>query len=127
MPVESSAEDVRTRESRADQKLSWDRFSDYLGHLWVLVLVGFAAIAVYPLIPVEAAQLALFWIICASLGLGVISQVAILIGEGIAWIASLRPDKKSAWSFANWTSPPYSAAVGNEATSTKPPTNATAN
>lgn len=126
MPVDSSAEDVRTCESREDPKLSWDRFSDFLSHLWVLVLVGFAAIAVYPLIPVEEAQQVLFWIICLSLGLGVISQVAILIGEGIAWIAFRETDANTAWSFGTWTSPPYSAVVANEATSTEPPTNATA-
>jgi hypothetical protein len=131
MPVDSSDEDVRTRESREDPKLSWDRFSDFLSHLWVLVLVGFAAIAVYPLIPVEEAQQALFWIICLSLGLGVVSQVAILIGEGIAWIASREPDANTAWSFGTrtsgaWTSPPYSAVVANEPTSAEPPTNATA-
>jgi hypothetical protein len=119
MPVESSTEDVRIRESGDDRKLSWDRFSDYLGHLWVLVLVGFAAIAVYPLLPIDAVQQTLFWIICASLGLGVISQVAILIGEGIAWIFSHGPNAKSAWSFGSWTSPP------KEATAAEPPTNAT--
>lgn len=117
MPVESSAEDVRTCESGEDQNLSWDRFSDYLGHLWVLVLVGVAAIAVYPLIPIEAAQQALFWIICASLGLGVISQVAILVGEGIAWIAF---KTKSSRSVRTWTSP-FSAPP-----SAKPPTSAAA-
>lgn len=126
MPVERSDEDVRTCESGEDQKLLWDRVSDFLGHLWMLVLVGVAAIAVYPLIPSEAAQTVLFWVICGSLGLGVVSQVAIVIGEGIAWIASHGHHAKSGWSFGTWTSPPYSAAVANETTSTKPPTNATA-
>lgn len=126
MPVESSIEDVRTRESGDDSKLSWDRFSDYLGHLWMLVLVGLAAIAVYPLIPIEAVKQALFWVICASLGLGVVSQVAILVGEGIAWIASHGPRAKHALSVPTSTSPPYSASMANDVSELQPPTSATA-